>query len=61
MDWKAEKTMKNYIKEINKLAKRAFDKKEIPVGAIVVDDSGKIIGRGYNLAIHTKILPPMLK
>jgi tRNA(adenine34) deaminase len=29
-------------------AKRAAAKDEVPVGAIVVDSSGKIIGRGYN-------------
>ncbi len=44
---------KQYQLEVFKLAQKAFQKKEIPVGAIVVDKSGQIIGRGYNLA-HTK-------
>lgn len=30
------------------LAFQAFDEDEIPVGAIVVTDKGKIIGKGYN-------------
>lgn len=29
-------------------AERAYEKKEVPVGAIVVDSNGAIIGRGYN-------------
>ena len=33
--------------EAFKLAERAFDEDEIPVGAVIVKD-GKIIGRGYN-------------
>lgn len=43
----------NHIKEINKLAQKAFGKKEVPIGAIVIDNQGKIVGRGYNLA-HSK-------
>lgn len=39
--------------EVQRLARRAFAKKEIPVGAIVVDKTGQIIGRGYNLS-HSK-------
>jgi len=42
-----------YIESVHYLARRAFSKKEIPVGAIIVDKSGQIIGRGYNLS-HTK-------
>ncbi|OQA35764.1 MAG: tRNA-specific adenosine deaminase [Candidatus Dependentiae bacterium ADurb.Bin331] len=30
------------------LAKRAFRADEVPVGALVVDSSNKVIGRGYN-------------
>lgn len=29
-------------------AKKAFDLNEIPVGAIIIDSSGKVIGRGHN-------------
>ena len=44
---------KKYIEAVYKLSRKAFSKKEIPVGAIVVDRSGQIIGRGYNLS-HAK-------
>lgn len=37
-----------YIKEILKLAKRAMAGGEVPIGAIVVDDTGRIVGRGAN-------------
>lgn len=30
------------------LAKRAFKKNEVPIGAIVVDENNKIIGKGFN-------------
>lgn len=30
-------------------AKQAFDKDEVPVGAVIVDASGQIVGRGHNL------------
>lgn len=42
--------MEKQIEEINRLAQKAFDKKEVPIGAIIIDNNGKIIGRGYNLA-----------
>ena len=35
------------MKEALKEAKKAYDKKEIPVGAVIVKDN-KIIARGYN-------------
>lgn len=37
-----------FMKEAIEEAKKAFDKDEIPVGAVVVAD-GRIIGRGHNL------------
>lgn len=37
-----------YIETLNKLALKAYKHKEIPVGAVVVDHRGKIIGKGYN-------------
>ena len=40
---KKEKFMKEAIKQ----SKKAYDKEEIPVGAVIVKD-GKIIARGYN-------------
>lgn len=39
-----------YMNEALKLAKKAYEQEEIPVGAVVVDNSsGDIIGRGYNM------------
>ncbi len=35
-------------------AKKAVDKGEIPVGALVVDDKGNILARGHNLSISNK-------
>lgn len=37
-----------YMSEALKEAKKAYDKEEIPIGAIIVKD-GKIIARGHNL------------
>ena len=42
-----------YLKEIAKLARTAFNKKEVPAGAIIIDIDGVIIGKGYNLT-HSK-------
>jgi len=47
------KELEYYQKIVLALAQKAFQKKEIPVGAIVVDKTGQIISRGYNLS-HTK-------
>ena len=38
----------HYMKQALKLARKAYDQQEIPVGAIIVDQQGTIIGRGYN-------------
>lgn len=37
-----------YMTVCIELAKKAAEKGECPVGAIVIDEDGKIIGRGYN-------------
>ncbi|WP_140936751.1 nucleoside deaminase [Sphingobacterium lumbrici] len=37
-----------YMKEALRLAQRAFEEDEVPIGAIIVSQ-GKIIGKGYNL------------
>lgn len=37
-----------YMQEALKLAKKAFEEGEIPIGAIIVSN-GKIIGKGYNM------------
>ncbi len=39
--------MKKYVDKIMKLAKKAYNNDDIPVGAIVVKDN-KIIGSGFN-------------
>lgn len=38
-----------YMEQALKLARKAAEYDEVPIGAIVVDNEGKIIGRGYNL------------
>lgn len=46
--------MKNYfMKEALKEARKSYEKKEVPIGAVVVLN-GEIIGRGHNLKIITK-------
>lgn len=37
-----------FMRKALTLAKRAYALDEVPIGALVVDASGKIIGRGYN-------------
>ena len=46
---KKEKFMKEAIKQ----AKKAYDKEEIPVGAVIVKD-GKIISSAHNTVIESK-------
>lgn len=38
----------HYMREALKLAQKAFDEDEVPIGALIVSQ-GKIIGKGYNL------------
>lgn len=38
-----------YMKLALKMAQKAAQKKEVPIGAIIVDANGKIMGKGYNL------------
>jgi len=38
----------SFMKKALRLAQKAFDADEVPVGALVVDQEGIIIGRGYN-------------
>ncbi|WP_197585785.1 tRNA adenosine(34) deaminase TadA [Thermosulfidibacter takaii] len=37
-----------------KEAKKALEKEEVPIGAVIVDPEGNIIGRGHNLKETTK-------
>ncbi len=41
-----------YMTKALELAQRAYELGEIPVGAIVADPDGKIIGEGWNLREH---------
>ena len=43
------------------LAKKAAEKGECPVGAIVVDKDGRIIGEGYNCVKLSRCRPLMRK
>ncbi|MCR5185722.1 MAG: tRNA adenosine(34) deaminase TadA [Clostridia bacterium] len=43
-----EKLKEKYMKEALKEAKKALDKEEVPVGAIIVKD-GKIVARAHNV------------
>lgn len=43
-----EKSKEYYMKEALKEAKKAFDKEEVPVGAVIVRN-GKIIARAHNI------------
>ena len=44
--------MKKHVEEIYNLAKQAYDLDEVPVGAVVIDETGGIIGKGHNFS-HT--------
>lgn len=43
-----------YLDEAINLAHKAFLKNEVPIGAVVVDRDGVIIGRGYNQTYSKK-------
>ena len=43
-----------YMKEALKQAKKAYALGEVPIGCVIVHE-GKIIGRGYNREIQTRI------
>ena len=45
--------MNKYVNEIIKLAEIAYKNNCVPVGAIVIDKNGKIIGKGYNKKENT--------
>lgn len=42
-----------YMHRALELAQQAFAEQEVPVGAVVVNAQGEIIGRGYNQVIQT--------
>lgn len=41
-----------FMAEALKLANKAYDRDEVPIGAVVVSANGTIIGRGYNNVEH---------
>lgn len=43
-----------YMREALQEAQRGYDLREVPVGSIIVNSSGRIIGRGYNLKESAK-------
>lgn len=43
-----ERERMRYMDEALKLAKRAFQNDEVPIGAVVVDEQGAILARAYN-------------
>lgn len=43
----------DYMDLALELARKAYDAGEIPVGCVITDESGKVIGRGYNTREET--------
>lgn len=43
-----------FMKQALALARKAGEQDEVPVGAVVVDIHGEVIGRGYNLVEQSK-------
>lgn len=43
-----------YMDQALELAKKAYDVGEVPIGAVIVDRDGNIIGRGYNRVEQNK-------
>lgn len=42
------KSQKKYMQLALREAKKALALEEVPIGALIVDETGKVIGRGYN-------------
>lgn len=43
-----------FMQEVLSLAQKAFEKAEVPIGALVVDSQGSIIGKGFNYTENKK-------
>lgn len=43
-----------YMRKALHEAQKAFDKNEVPIGALLINPEGKIIGRGHNLVEQKK-------
>lgn len=56
---KGNKVIKHYNRDVEfvsealKEARKALKKGEVPVGAVVVDESGKIVARGHNSPVNS--------
>ncbi len=44
----------SYMSKALQQAQKAFNKNEVPIGALIVDPQGNIIGRGHNLVEQKK-------
>jgi tRNA(adenine34) deaminase len=42
-----------YMQQALQEAQKAYDSDEVPIGAVIVDKQGEIIGRGYNQVQHS--------
>jgi tRNA(adenine34) deaminase len=49
-----DKILKKYMQKALKEAQKAYTKNEVPIGALIIDAQGTIIGRGHNLVEKTK-------
>ena len=41
-----------FMREALALARKAWEEGEVPIGALVVDEEGRVVGRGYNQPVH---------
>lgn len=49
-----EATLQFFMRHALKEAQKAYKKDEVPIGALVIDQRGTIIGRGYNIVESSK-------
>lgn len=49
-----ESALRSFMVHALKEAQKAYKKDEVPIGAIIVDQQGHIIGRGHNLVESSK-------
>jgi tRNA(adenine34) deaminase len=45
---KISMTYEHFMELALREAEKAYEKKEVPVGAVIVDSNGSVVGRGYN-------------
>lgn len=50
----AQKTNHSFMEQALVLAQQAYTQDEVPIGAIIVDATGTVIGRGFNKVEQTK-------